>query len=784
MRTTLLVGIMMTVLGLGSLEMTIKPSVAQVQPHLNSEANREADRYLVQAFDLFKANKFEAAIETIQKAIPLYHSVQNFEAESLALGLLANSSRNIGKYDVAIEALQKSLMITRQMKNQALESGLLNEMGAVYQFTGRYDKASEYYQQGLTIARTIKDRGGESESLNRFGLLYLLLGNESKAIGHLEQSLTIAQELNLRAEVAATLNNLANAYRVSGDYAKALVLHQQSLTINRELKNRLGEQISLSNLGNVAFGMKKYDEAIKYQEQSLEIAQALKVPYGQQQALLNMAAAYDALGNFSKAAELSQQALSIARQSNDRSAQSMALANIGDFFLRDGKLSEAEKNLKEAITISESLRLGLNDANKVSFAETQKRLYELYQDILVKQNKTDLALEIAERGRGRAFAELLASRLTNASPAEIQSIAKSPKLDEIRLIAKAQKATIVEYTISTNSLYIWVIQPNGSITFKSVDLKKLPVKIGELVQEARNSIAVRSRRRNASESSSQSQNETNEFQQLQKLLIEPISSELPTDPNQRVIFIPQGELFLVPFVALQDNQGKYLIEQHTISSAPSIQTLALTREKAKSTQSGKSSVIVGNPTMPMWDGTQLTTLKGAEREAISIAKLFNVQAITGNQATKSAVLNQMQNASIVHLATHGLLDNVKGDIPGAIALAPSGNDTGFLTSNEIFDLKLNANMVVLSACDTGRGKITGDGVVGLSRSFVAAGVPSVLVSLWAVNDDSTSVLMSQFYRNLQTNPNKAIALRQAMLSTMQQHPNPIDWAAFTLIGEV
>jgi CHAT domain-containing protein len=118
-----------------------------------------------------------------------------------------------------------------------------------------------------------------------------------------------------------------------------------------------------------------------------------------------------------------------------------------------------------------------------------------------------------------------------------------------------------------------------------------------------------------------------------------------------------------------------------------------------------------------------------------------------------------------------------------VALAPSGQDNGLLTSGEIFDLKLNVDLVVLSACDTGRGEITGDGVMGLSRSLIAAGAPSVVVSLWAVNDRSTSLLMSDFYRQLQTNPNKAQALRQSMLTTMKQYPNPSDWAAFTLVGE-
>lgn len=151
-------------------------------------------------------------------------------------------------------------------------------------------------------------------------------------------------------------------------------------------------------------------------------------------------------------------------------------------------------------------------------------------------------------------------------------------------------------------------------------------------------------------------------------------------------------------------------------------------------------------------------------------------------------MERMQRSRIIHLATHGLLHDFKGfGVPGAIALAPSGNPNdgidGLLTAGEIFNMKLSADLVVLSACDTGRGNITGDGVIGLSRSLISAGVPSVLVSLWAVNDDSTAFLMNEFYRNLQQNPDKAAALRQAMLTTLKQYPNPKQWAAFTLIGE-
>jgi CHAT domain-containing protein len=145
---------------------------------------------------------------------------------------------------------------------------------------------------------------------------------------------------------------------------------------------------------------------------------------------------------------------------------------------------------------------------------------------------------------------------------------------------------------------------------------------------------------------------------------------------------------------------------------------------------------------------------------------------------------------LIHLATHGLLDygtpeetGIR-DVPGAIALAPDATNDGLLTSAEILTMQLQAELVVLSACDTGRGTITGDGVIGLSRSLMQAGVPSVVVSLWSVPDDSTEFLMKEFYANLDE-MDKAQALRQAMLTTMQQsdYATPLDWAAFTLIGE-
>lgn len=279
------------------------------------------------------------------------------------------------------------------------------------------------------------------------------------------------------------------------------------------------------------------------------------------------------------------------------------------------------------------------------------------------------------------------------------------------------------------------------------------------------------------------------LKKLHEILIHPISEILPTNPDERVIFIPQGELFLVPFAALQNPQGKYLIENHTISTAPSIQALDLLAQYKQRHQMQKTQdvLVVGNPTMPtvvLKPGDkphQLSPIPGAEQEAKAIASIMNTQALTGKAATEIEVVQRMPKARIIHLATNAYIDEIQS-FKSFLAFAPSASSDGLLTMNEINNLQLNAELVVLSSSQTALGRITGDGVIGLSRAFFAAGVPSVIGSLWYVPDQSTAFLMTEFYKHLRENPDKAAALRQAMLATMKKYPHPMEWAAFTLIG--
>ncbi|MEO8890032.1 MAG: CHAT domain-containing tetratricopeptide repeat protein [Coleofasciculaceae cyanobacterium] len=631
------------------------------------------------------------------------------------------------------------------------------------------------------------------------------------------------------------MGNLGNAYYSLGDYATAIDYQQQSLAIAQEIKDRLGEGQSLGNLGVAFYSLGDYGKAIEYQQQYLAIAREIKDRLGEGQSLNNLGNAFYSLGDYSKAIDYYQQRLMIAREIKDRLGEGQSLNNLGLALFKSGKLTEAEKILRTGIELWESqrARLGNNDAYKISIFEAQARTYRLLQKVLIAQNKTNDALLISERGRARAFVELLATRLSPVA-AQSQKVAP-PTLEQIKQIAKTQNSTLVQYSIiyddfkvqgkeqsQESKLYIWVIKPTGEVNFRSVDLtplwQKQNTSLSDLVSNARESIGVRGLAvvevvPEPGFASNPQVNQTQKLQQLHQLLIEPIAHLLPTDPNAHVTFIPQESLFLAPFPALQDASGKYLIEQHTILTSPSIQVLDLTHTQRQSLPPRSSpykagaTLVVGNPTMPSVPSSigekpqQLRALPGAEREAKAIAPLLNTQPLIGNQATKTVVTELMTKARIIHLATHGLLDDVQG-LESAIALAPDspsltpplasrsfseevGGVNGLLTAAEILSLKLNAELVVLSACDTGRGKLVGDGVVGLSRSLISAGVSSVLVSLWAVSDNSTAYLMTEFYKNIQNNPDKAQALRQAMLSTMKQkgYTNPRQWAAFTLIGE-
>ena len=170
---------------------------------------------------------------------------------------------------------------------------------------------------------------------------------------------------------------------------------------------------------------------------------------------------------------------------------------------------------------------------------------------------------------------------------------------------------------------------------------------------------------------------------------------------------------------------------------------------------------------------------------MAIGEMFGVKPLIGAAATETEIKKRMDQARVIHLASHGLLESrdvFNAPYLSAIALAPTADDNGFLTVREVMKKKLQADLVVLSACDSGRGHITGDGVIGLSRGYLTAGVPTTVVSLWPVSDRATAILMVNFYRALAEGKSKASALRSATLSNRDRFEDPKLWAPFVMYG--
>jgi len=788
---------------------------------------------------------FDRAIAYYKASLELAKETGDRTLEGIALGNLGLLQVQNGFYTAdVLDYLHDYWLFTRQQSQYAKadrrqEAIALGNLGNAYFGAELYAQAIDLHQQRLTLSRQIKDRLGEAKALGDLSLVYQAIGETSKALEYQQQQLAIARQISDLRGQSMALGHLGITAHTLGQYTQAANYQQQRLALAQQLNDPKATAEALANLAGTAYFLGDYKTAIAQYEQAWNLAwkqvRNAEVLYGIRG---NEALVYFQLGDYEKARQFYQQYLTLVASRKNRRAQGAVKNNAAILRLTTGNVTAAETGLREAIADWESLRtrLGNSDAYKVSIFETQSAPYQNLQSLLVAQNKPEAALEISERGRARAFVELLVQRLPLASKsgAAAAPVVEPLAIAQIKQVAQAEKVTLVEYSILSENfktqgklerhesrLLIWVVKPTGEVVLREADLKPLWQKqqttLAELVATQREAIGVRARGLGVVSNASTRQTSSQRLSQLYQLLIAPIADLLPTVPTARIVFVPQGSLFLVPFPALQAPNGQYLIEQHTIEIAPSIQVLDLiSRQQATSrkqlnvgvresaslknrlksstfaaTPSTSRTVIVGNPTMPQvaiaagQPPEQLLALPGAEQEARAIATLLKTSALIGIQATETAVVQQMKTATLVHLATHGLLDDFLGlGVPGAIALAPSGKQDGLLTANEILDLKLSTDLVVLSACNTGQGRITGDGVVGLSRSLLSVGTRSIIVSLWAVPDEPTAFLMTEFYRTLyEQQLDKAQALRQAMLKTKQTYGDaPLNWAAFTLIG--
>jgi CHAT domain-containing protein len=843
----------------------------------------QADRFLQEGTKQYTEEyKYNDALKNFEIAFKAYQKEEDFEKQAITLGRIGTVYYQTADYKKAIECHnQRKIIADKKIPNKKEEVAALSSLGNAYYAMGNYSKARVYYSRSLKFAQNKKfliDRENrkraEAIALAGLGSVAHSVGNYTKAIEYHKKRLDIVNEaLNnqdlteetrkdfIKLRVSA-FGGLGNAYHNQGNYEKAMEYYEEHLKTAKDSQNKREEAIALGELGSAYHNswvrsnfVNKDDleKSIKFYEERFIIAKGIDDRRLVASTYGGLGDIYYSIANFKnsqedydKAIKYTNEHLITSQAIQDKSGIGNALNLLGVSYFQISNILKAEqkfaesqenldkaiKNLHEAISVRESLRERLTDTEKILIFDTQQTTYLNLQQVYVSQKKYDLALEIAERGRAKAFVDVLAKQSREAST--------NFNIQDIKRIAQEQQATLVIYsnilekdsiTNHSEKLYIWVVRPNQEeVIFKEVDLKntkigkgslvKIRQRLEKLVENDRPSgiligslprAYIRSTKKDIGLGNELYKNDIEEILAANyELLLKPNEQKLLSEEDRKVVFIPQKTLFEVPFAALYDiKEKKYLIEKHTILTSPSVQALDMLHKRQQKREfqnkplQNEDWLILGiedaKPEKFCSQNVTLNKLPGAEQEAKDIASvLFQGKAM--EDKTEVAVRQKMLQARMIHLATHGLLDNCEEDteVPGAIALDASKSYDGWLTASEISQMKLQAELIVLSACDTARGRLTADGVIGLSRSALAAGSSSAIVSLWKVEDKSTAFLMKEFYTQLKEQQtksgkfDKAEALRQAMVNTKNHvDPNtkkkiysePYQWSAFTLVGE-
>jgi CHAT domain-containing protein len=400
------------------------------------------------------------------------------------------------------------------------------------------------------------------------------------------------------------------------------------------------------------------------------------------------------------------------------------------------------------------------------------------------------ALDVAERARARAFADLVASRVAQRAPMLATRAAstavplptglalrgtpdaprggtrldsavdvRSATVDEMVATARTQRTTIVSYWVDENVTRAWVVTPAGDI-----HMQRLPIGQADLQRAIAATAGTPAAGTFAAGPAARAA-----FRRLHDELVAPLRRWLP--PREELVtVVPHGPLFRLSFAALTDRRGRYLIEDYQISYTPSVTVLRLLHDR-EAREGPPSYLLVGDPALPvaLVRTHGFTPLPGAAQEVNAIRRFVAPASITilrRTQASESSVRRAAATAGVVHLATHAITDDAR-PFESFLALAADGAEPeqdGRLTAEDIYDLWLDADLVVLSACRSAAGPVTGDGLLGLTRAFFASGTRSMIATLWDLPDEAARAILPRFYREWIATGSKARALRRAQLA--------------------
>jgi CHAT domain-containing protein/tetratricopeptide (TPR) repeat protein len=774
-----------------------------------------------------QVDQFETALDYFQQSLAITREIDDQLYEARVLQNLGVAYRDLWRLSQAQASLEQALAILADFDEPETAHAAYYNAASVYRRMGQYEKALSYHQQALDLRIQLEYWGAVGASLNDMAVIYEKLGQADEALKCYEESLRIHRSYEIYGGQYANLNNIGGIKFNQDDLEGALTSFKEALAINIEHNGFLDSRaINLNNIGQVYTKQGKYEAALGQYRQALDLTTNIHDFRGQAQTLDNLGDLYRTQTQYELALDYYQQAFDVCVEIGLTEGKASTLHGIGRTYQQQGRMSEAIVAYQQAIEVLENM---LNDLNieefRAGFVGKQQEIYESMINILWDEGRYSEAFTYIERARARAFlsqmangaidfragadatllereralkAEITARRaqltiLRNrphdewdseaivAVQAELSALEadygdllvemklQSPEVAglvsvDVASLAEVQdlldpKVTLVEYFITDDRTLAFVFTRD---TFKTISLE---VSRGEL---AGTITAFR-------DFASLDDPYPDSLRQLYEWLIAPLQASLTTPA---IGIVPHGILHYLPFAALTDGEG-YLSDDYILFSLPSASALRFIQEER---EPGPDTLLaLGNPTST----EPLPTLRFAEQEVEAAADLYGAHPLVGKAATESAVWSEAGQAGILHLAAHGEY-NPFNPLFSTVHLAADDQNDGRLEVHEVYGLDLTAatDLVVLSACQTQLGELSaGDEVVGLNRAFLYAGTPSVMASLWSVDDAATALLMERFYTHLRDGIGKAEALRQAQLEVREEYPNPYYWAGFVLSGD-
>lgn len=751
----------------------------------------QADALNNLAITYSESSELQQSTEYYGKALQLYLIAGDLSSAAYALNNMAIDYSDLGEPKMALEQHLRALAIFRQLGNRRGQAFTFYSLGAVYLDLDQKQQAVEAYKQAVILRRAVGDKRGEAMALNNMGLAYLELGEPHPALDRFTESLALKRELGDRVSEAMTLGNIGRAHLALGEPEKAVELMEQALPLVERNRDEVSLLVHLAEAeraqGDLDAARGRIEAAVQLTEsmRSSVVEQSLRTSY-----FATVRGRYDLLINILMTLDRQRPGEGFAAQALEVSERARARGLLD---LLDEKRTDIRQGIDPALLDRESsLRSQLNDkvAHQIRLVSAKHTTQE------AESATSEIRTLTAEYEK--ALADVRA-----ASPHYADLVRPRPStLSEIQHQVLDPDTVLLEYALCKEHSFVWLVTVDSVASYQLPRRAEIEAAVRRAYEElSANNLPARTAATRA----------------LSRMLFAPVAGL----GNKRIVVVAEGALQYIPFGALRDSRGKLLIAEHEIVNLPSASTLTVVRrEMGGGKPAPKTLAVLADPVFDSSDPrvthapaapgrnpaadrlersvketglSHLDRLTSSRQEAKAIVALAGEhaswEALDFDASRSNATGPELGHFRIVHFATHGLLDSQHPELSGIVLSMVDRQglaQDGFLQAHEVYNLKLNADLVVLSACQTALGKdVRGEGLIGLTRGFMYAGVPRVAASLWRVPDLATMELMRRFYRAMLVDGQRpAAALRSAQVCMVKERRwTPYQWAGFTLQGE-